>query len=729
MRRQSLLAFALFLGASLLFFARGLWGHFDTAYVGGGGDPPVYMWCIRWWRYVFAHGVNPFLTDLVWAPRGFNLAWITLIPLPSWIAIPFASIFGEAAAYNLLCLIALPLAALSTFLLCRKLSRAFWPSILAGYIFGFSPYMLGELTGHLVLIAVFPIPLIVLAALNRLDGSISARRFTIEIAALLTAQFLCSVELFATLSIFGTLALMLAIALSHNEVRARLTGLIAPTVAGYAIAIAVISPYLYYMLAIEFPHAPIWRPEDYSADVLGFFVPTGAVWLGTSRAATAIAQTFPGRIYENGAYLGLPLILMVEVFRREYWRTAAGKLLTSMFVLLLIAAIGPTLHIAGKPGIPMPWILVGRLPLISIALPVRFMMYAFLVVAIMAAIWFTESSMRIVAKCALAALIVISIAPNPVASFWTTPLHLPGFFADGAYKKELSPREIILPVPFGAKGAGMYWQAESNMYFRMAGAWTGAMPFEFMRMPLTNYFDGAIDLPEAGEQLKAYVARFDVQTVIADLSDPHFSVWSQMLAALDVPPIKESGVWLYKIPPDGFAAYRNLSSAGIEARANALRFDAILEAAGNFLDAGNDSAKVSPRELKRLNLLPRDWLIDTTPQAFADWNIGAAGQDTIAIAIVGSDEGVKPLIDRYQRFASEILYPAPARWRPESTPPADVMRTLLLVFDRAHLIAVARQLKSSPPLERTTSFLQGVPVAASASNPVHLDARSSPISR
>src|SRR5208337_1892107 len=40
-----------------------------------------------------------------------------------------------------------------------RVTGAFWPSVLGGYIFGFSPYLLGEALGHLVCIAVFPVPL------------------------------------------------------------------------------------------------------------------------------------------------------------------------------------------------------------------------------------------------------------------------------------------------------------------------------------------------------------------------------------------------------------------------------------------------------------------------------------------------------------------------------------------------------------------------------------------
>ena len=128
--------------------------------------------------------------------------------------------------------------------------------------------------------------------------------------------------------------------------------------------------------------------------------------LGTVRAATAITQTFQGDIYENGAYLGIAIIIFVEVFRRRYWREPVGKFLMILFVVLVIAAMGPMLHVAGRQGFPMPWAIVGRLPILSIALPVRFMMYAFLVVAVMVAMWLAVAATRPSTKFAVAVILV-----------------------------------------------------------------------------------------------------------------------------------------------------------------------------------------------------------------------------------------------------------------------------------------------------------------------------------
>src|SRR6266481_2049928 len=225
-RLQSLGALRIYFALAILLLDRGLIGH-TGYYLGSSTDPPQSMWFFKWWMFSLSHRLNPFVTDLVWAPAGINLAWTAFVPLPSLISIPLQLTVGEPATYNIIATLALPLAAFSAFLLCRRVTGAFWPSILGGYIFGFSPYMLGQVLEHLVLVAVFPVPLIALLALKRLDGEISPRRFAISLAALLTIQFLCSVEIFATVTMVGGFALLLALALFDGEMRARLRSLIA----------------------------------------------------------------------------------------------------------------------------------------------------------------------------------------------------------------------------------------------------------------------------------------------------------------------------------------------------------------------------------------------------------------------------------------------------------------------------------------------------------------------
>src|SRR5260370_39587927 len=95
----------------------------------------------------------------------------------------------------------------------------------------------------------------------------------------------------------------------------------------------------------------------------------------------------------------------------------------------------------------------------------------------------------------------------------------------------------------------MYWHSQSDMYFRLAGGYTGEFaPFEFQRMPVVNYFYGGIDLREAADQLKSYLARFNVQAIVAEPAEANFSIFEQPLESLRLAPIQDRAVWLYKLP-------------------------------------------------------------------------------------------------------------------------------------------------------------------------------------
>jgi hypothetical protein len=703
-RRELLAAIALYLLIAGVLLGRGLLGCSDC-YVGRGSDPPQFMWCLRWWHYAIAHRLNPFWTDLIWAPRGFNLAWVTIVPLPACVSIPLQMLFGERTAYNVLAISALAAAAASAYALCHRITHAFWPSIVGGAMFGFSPYMLGQALGHLQMIQVFAVPLAILVALKRLDGELSLRRYVAAVAGLLIAQFLCSIEIFATLTVVAGIAIVLALVCLPGDKRANLARLIPPTALAYLVTVAVVSPYLYALLASGVPHGPIWTPDRYAADVVNFVVPTRLTWLGTFAPAVAIVRRFRGTVMENGAYLGIVLIVIIEAFRRRAWHTPVGKFLVLLLLAIAVMAMGPTMHVAGHQTFVLPWAIFARLPIISSALPVRFMMYAFLVAGVITALWLESSPATRVTKYAAVAALTISMLPNPHAAFWLSRLEVPAFFSAGDYRTRLEPHEIVLVLPFGERGnSPMYWQARSGMYFRIAGG--GVAPFEFERMPATNLFYGANDLPEATDQVKAYLARFEVRTILVDPSDYRFTVWQPVLDSLGLAHSEDGGLWMYQVPPGAFVDYRGLGGAYLERRATTRRFDAILSAVAAYLAAGHAPAKLSPAALKQFGLLPREWTIDSAPDAFNDWSVARLENGDLAVALRASYQAAASLIERYYATAAEIRYPAPARWTVNSGPNPEVIKKLLIIFHPAGLLAAADHLKTSPPAELTTPFIQ-----------------------
>jgi hypothetical protein len=224
-------------------------------------------------------------------------------------------------------------------------------------------------------------------------------------------------------------------------------------------------------------------------------------------------------------------------------------------------------------------------------------------------------------------------------------------------------------------------------------------------MPIVNFFEGADDLPEPVDQLKTYLAQFGVAAVLVDPTDARFAKFQPVLDALKVPARLVDGVWIYKIPTDTLAGYAKIRPSAAEARAEALRMDAVLSAAARYIADGHDAPSLSPLELQRYGLLPVDWHVDAARYTISDWSVGTLPDGRIAIALNGSYDGLKPLMERYANGAAEILYPAPARWNPRSSPPKDELRSMVLILSRAQVEAAAQSLKTSPPPEMTTPFL------------------------
>jgi hypothetical protein len=697
-------AFLAYAALSSFFFARELIASFRFDYVGMGTDPTESMWFLRWWPYAIQNSLNPFFTKLVWAPRGTSLAWATSIPLPAFAVIPITLSFGPIAAYNVLCLAAPVLAAFTAYLLCKYITGSFWPSVLGGFIFGFSPYMLGQLLSHLDLVMVFPIPIAALAVAMKYRGDLRSGAYVAMLAAALVAEFLCFPELFATITFFGAVALAVAFFVLPD--RESLTDMMIPTAVAYGLTVLILSPYLYEMLTNNPPAAPLYSPSKYSADLLNFVVPTRANLLGTLWPAAQVSARFRGIIYEQGACLGIPLLLIIEGWRRHHWRDPESRFEILMLLIICAAAVGPELSVAGKPICPAPWAIFAHFPLLQVALPGRFMVYAFLLAAVVAAAWFAYSPIRRWAKWLAAGAVLIFMLPNLSGNFWVSQAQLPAFFADRQWREYLAPADTILALPYERMGSSMLWQAYADMSFRMAGGYTTRAPFEFARLPIVGYFLGAIDLAEPADHLKAFLASKEVSAIVADPSDPNFSNWQPVLEALGIAPIAVGGVEVYRIPADAVASYASLSPERLEHRALALRLDTLIEACARYVAANDARGELSALALHRAHLLPGDWIVSSDPLTYTDYVV-ARYKGNIEIALGGSYAALRPLAERYRGEATQIYYPFPRPWSPRREYPDDVItQAMVFEFTPRALAAAAEALKASPPPERATPFME-----------------------
>jgi hypothetical protein len=577
-------------------------------HVGLGPDPSVMMWCLAWWPYAIAHHLNPFISKVIWAPSGFNLTWSTTIPAISLAFAPVTFIFGPIVSYNIAALLAPALSAWSAFILCRWLTDNFAASVVGGFIYGFSPYELAHVwAGHLSLTVTFVPPLCLLLFGRLLEQTLTDAGFVVNLAALLVAQCLISNEVFATMTLLGGLAWVIGYRVLDAARRRALLATLSPVIAAYLLACMMLSPFFYFALANgAAPCHPLFPPSFFSADLLEFVVPSQLLLLGPHSVKLLDSRVF-GNIRENEFYLGLPFIVLASRFLWVRRREPLGRILAAMLAVVVLAAIGPVLHVADRAQGQLPWAPAFDLPLLKYALPVRMANYGLLIVALITAI--SIKAPRLHFTNVLVAYGVASLLPNPWVLLSPGRYEQPAFFAEGLYRRVLHRDENIVIFPYGVMGPSMLWQAESGMYFSMSGGYIGFTPDEFRRWPPVYAALSSLTLPDSGRQMRAFLAAHRVEAVVAaDGSGP-------LPASLGIRPIELGGVSVYQLPSTAVEAGSDLGVKEQAAVQHWMR--ELLEAASRFLAAGEDLRNLNPVRLHELGLLPDSRWQHTLDQVLA----------------------------------------------------------------------------------------------------------------
>ena len=674
--RHGLGALSLYLTLSILFFGRGLVGHFFSAHIGEGPDQSMMAWFLVWWPYAIAHGLNPFMPHVYWAPVGYNLTWSTSIPLISILATPLTALIGPVAAVNVLCILFPPIAAWCAFILCRYISRNYWSSIVGGYVFGFSPFMLGKLLfGHLQFVSLFPVPLIVYLAIRRLRGELSARHFVAMLALLIVVQFLCSAEVFLTMTMFGAMALGLTWVSIPGDTRRAVQDVIVGAIYSYVIALLVVSPYLYYFFLGYHPYnTPMWGDDILggSADALNFLIPGPTYELGRLPWFDWLSVPFyrsnPSEVL---CYLGWPLIVIAVLFARRRWREPLGRLLVDWLAIIMILSLGRMLVVrAHLTFVALPWWLFDQLPawllhtsVLQNLAPARFSIYVYLILAIMTSIWLSTTDIKLWLRVTAAAAVVLFTLPNLSAAFWVNPTHEPAFVRTGLYRDYLKKGETVLILPSWPDNSSMLWQAETQMYFNMAQG-PGPWPVTVRNWPILDAFSFQTFVPNAPEQLRAYLTDRGVNTIIVD--DRALATWQPLMATLGVPPLKVGGVTLYKVAlsPEKDPA---LTLDMMRARFDQERFATLLIRLDGYLSNGGKVDDLVAVNAPELGLIPTDSLIGPADywaelripvkQRLKEMQYGVGLFNWNGQVVVGEQAWypvVKELIERYGATASQV---------------------------------------------------------------------------
>lgn len=570
------------------------------------GDQVEEVWFLAWTPLALLHGHDPFVTNYLLYPRGANLANNTLMPALGLIGAPLTLAAGAVSTYNLWLWLAYPLSATAAFVLLRRWTGWTPAAFLGGLLYGFSPYMVAQGSGHLFLIFA-PLPPLIFLLLDELVVRRHHRPVLVGLVLglVLAAQYLVSSEVFGGCLVLGTIGIALVVV----SERRRLVGRARHALAGLFTAAVVAAALIGYPVAVQLtgPDRFVGSAHGaypFAADLLGLIVPTTHQLLAPASLVAVSNRFILGDITENGSYLGIPLLILLVAIVIRLWKEPIVRFAGSMAVAAEAVALGPRLTVDGHTArLPLPDALLDHLPLFSSFAYARFALYVDLFAALLLAVGIDRWHRRwtpgqpagllagqpaqpvtrqpahrqlkegrggrwarwrwgtwLLAGTAVVALVpIIPDWPDPVV-----PVRVPRFFSDAAEVDRIPVGSVALTYPYAAdvSDQAMLWQAATSMRFRLMGGYAlvpgpnrqasfDPDPPALVSVPATLIADEEGTVPQevtpgthrAGPgELRRFLAHYRVETVLARPIGVHPRAALDLLEGALGPPVRVGGM-------------------------------------------------------------------------------------------------------------------------------------------------------------------------------------------
>jgi hypothetical protein len=554
--RKPLLVLLFYLALSFLLFS-GTWGAPTERLIFGGVDVREITWFMGWTPNALGHGHTPLLTTHIDYPAGVNLMWNTAMIFPALVLWPVTALFGPLAATNLAITLALPLSGWVMYLLARRYVRSQLAAIVAGLLYGFSPWMISRSNGEIhMTIAIFP-PLALLALDEILVRQRRSRWLVgagLGVAA--AAELLTSEEILALTVMLAALGVAV-VAIPHWRLIPARLPYAAQALGAAAVVCLVLAA---YPLSVQFL-GPLRvqgvLPDPYWTDIWAWFVPTR--WQAVQFAST-IAHQFMSRNIneEGGAYIGVPLILIGLWATVRFWRRDIVRVASIVAVAASLLAMGDHLHIRGHATrVPLPFRVLEHLPILKNVSPPRFTIFMYLMVALLLAIFVdwalaNDGPLRV---AGIGATVVALIALFPAVPYPTDTAVIPAFFRGGDVRR-IPEGSVVLVAPFSRAftSDAMMWQSVSGMSFRMPEGYayrpgpTRNPPVTALQTQLGAIYDG-LDrpavTPDLAQQMRGELQAMGATTVVVGPEPREDEVVALFRLLLGREPVETGGVFVW----------------------------------------------------------------------------------------------------------------------------------------------------------------------------------------
>lgn len=439
----------------------------------------------EWYFGATAHNLatlsNPLFSDLQNYPEGVNLmANASVLGLGIPLA-PLTLLAGPQATFIVIELLGLALTATAWFwLLRRHLPVHPLAAGLGGWFAGFAPGLVSHANGHPNFVAQFLVPLVVDRLLRLAGPGGRTVRDGVVLGLLVTWQVFIGEEVLL-LTALGVLVGGLVLA-AHGRVVWR--RLVRGVGLGAALTGVVVAFPLWWQFAGPRSYGSIWHPP--AGNDLTQLWGRATRSLGADPWASAAVSM--NRTEEN-SFFGIPLLVAALAVTAVLWRLVAVRALAAVVVVACWLSLGEEVTVAGEPtGIPGPWALLERLPVVENVLPTRLALIAVPALGALLALGTDEVRRRVIragaggrvgltVAGAAAALVLLPVVPTPLVVDPRAPM--PEFFEDGSWRPWVDEGGSVLaaPPPWVADTRALEWQAEARWGFPVvAGYFVGPDP-------------------------------------------------------------------------------------------------------------------------------------------------------------------------------------------------------------------------------------------------------------
>ncbi len=350
--------------------------HLTTHLPGDGGDDPAIAWNLWWMKYsLLNQPQNPLFSQLMFYPIGINLAFYTLTVLNGLTALPLTLTFGVVAASNLHLWASLALSGYGGFLLTRYLLATEWripaasPSAwggaaLAGMVYAFASSKLFYVAlGQFNIASTHWIPFAALYFI-KIHRQPANWRWPVLSALFLVLQAWTEMTYASFLLVFMALYWLYWLLVDSQRRMARWPYIKSIALLGTLFLLGI-APILAAMLPDMLTEGDFLVvgggfATAFSADLLGFFVPTmHHPLLGGLVSHTGITNFNKGQ----HIYLGYTLLALSTIGLWIQRRNRAAWFWGISAVIFALLTLGPEITLNGyNTHLPGPFVVFQHLP-------------------------------------------------------------------------------------------------------------------------------------------------------------------------------------------------------------------------------------------------------------------------------------------------------------------------------------------------------------------------------